>query len=155
MYVLACYDFKDDSFVNIKLAQIYKIYLMKGKNKKKKKIKDEDIFDLDICMAKFILPRLKIFRKNIGSYPGCIIEESLSHLIFWEDYKDAQKISKNQKKLCDDLCIKTWEGKIDSMIEAFEVILQGVSFFENYELKQSKIKNGLNNFAKYYTNLWL
>ena len=124
-------------------------------NERQKNIKFDDVFDLDISIAKFILPRLKIFRKNIGSYPVYIMKESLSHLTFWKDFRDAKKLSKSKRKLCDDLCLKTWKEKVDSMIEAFDLILQDISFLDNHELKQSKIKKGLNNFAKYYTNLWL
>lgn len=79
---------------------------------------DEDMWDLDIYLAKLILPRLKRFK------------ELASGKVFFD-------------------------FPLDKMIEAFEIIANdNFDWWQLTEEDHLKIKNGLQAFAKYYSELW-
>lgn len=81
---------------------------------------------LDHSIAKFILPRLKYFRKTHRAYPSCF---------------------KNPKY---------WEKELDKMIAAFEIISDEDAYFPfiHPSKKDKIVQTGLDSFRKYFTALW-
>lgn len=97
---------------------------------------EREIWNLDCTIISFIIPRLKVFRKNLVGWPD---QNFRSH--------------------------RDWERAIDKMIEAFELHKKrdGVPFLwpnptaedqhkENEEHK--KFNEGFELFVKYFHNLW-
>lgn len=102
---------------------------------------NSDIWNLDGTICKFILPRLKEYRKNIRSYPTCIIANSSS-----SDGYNEEEFKFNVLK---------WKGIIDKMIFSFEEYLTvGYSIGNKRNEKDKQISEGLQLFAKYFQCLW-
>jgi len=90
-----------------------------------KKRKDEDLWNLDITIAKFILPKLIKFKEKTFCFP-CSLND-----------------------------VKEWHKILDKMIYSFSMIkntFKEDGFYSNEEIK--KIDQGLRLFAKYYHDLW-
>lgn len=88
-----------------------------------------DIFSLDYYLAKKILPTLKRFREEVGSYP------------------------------CEFNSIEEWYAILDKMIWSFEFIVNGEDIPEwtvEKDLEYGKrSQEGLELFGKYFRNLWI
>ena len=88
-------------------------------------IEEESLWNLDITIAKFILPRLKAFKEKAKGYPA--------------------KLSG----------IEQWREILDKMIFAFDKVVSTFDRPEPYsEEEHDKIDEGLKLFAKYYHDLW-
>lgn len=105
-----------------------------------------DTWSLDYTIAKFIVPRLKYFKK---------VNNGISNKIY-KKYRDPnRKVSENMK-----LASKEWNKKLDKMILAFQRIIdedEDCHVWEDkkYWNKQEKIKeDGLKLFAEYFQDLW-
>lgn len=87
----------------------------------------KETWDLDISLAKYILPRLKAFKKNTTGYP------------------------------CSLSSMDEWYGILDKMILTFTYITEGFIFeSEPYENGlMEKVEEGLELFRQYYFNLWI
>lgn len=85
-----------------------------------------DIWSLDITIAKFILPRLKIFREVVDCYPSNLNS------------------------------IEEWYEILDKMIEAFYFIAekQFNTKYEETEKDKQIVEEGLDLFREYYHGLW-
>lgn len=93
-----------------------------------KYVSSSDIWDLDITIAKFILPRIELFRKVVDSYPD----------------RDLNSFEE-------------WCGILDKMIEAFRLITE-TTFkikYDEIERDEKTIEEGLDLFRKYYHDMWL
>lgn len=103
---------------------------MNNRQKKKHGIptfKDSEVWDLDIVLAQYILPRLKRFKKvNVNSHPG-----TLSSL-------------------------EEWHEIIDKMIWSFERIVNDDWAYETNRRKEQvpRYEEGMQLFAKYFLDLW-
>lgn len=81
-------------------------------------------------LAQYILPRLIKFKElNVNSFP------------------------------CEFNNIEEWHNVIDKMIFAFDWLLfyhskKAYVSVENYNKNESKYEEGINLFAKYFTDLW-
>lgn len=107
---------------------------------------DAEFFNLDYTLSLEIYSRLCYFRDNcLVGHPG---------------YFEA-------KYNCNsDQAMKKWKEKIDSMIEAFRLLIVEDETWDrtNYKTdeeqeyasknREKKIKKGLRNFIKYYRELW-
>lgn len=96
--------------------------------KRQKKIRNvsyKDVIDLDITIAKFILPRLKFFKKKVLGYP--------LELTFEEWKAIIDKMILSFSLILDDS-------------EAYKKC--------NKE-EEDKIEEGLQLFTKYFQDLWL
>lgn len=91
---------------------------------------DDELFNLDYEIAKFVLPRLKGFRANIVGWPS---------EIQWACEEDDAK-AKAQ-----------WEAELDLMIQAFDIILSECLITDD---KYHKVQNGLTVFGKRFQSLW-
>lgn len=103
-------------------------------------VNPKDTWCLDITIAEFVLPRLKLFKKLNNGYPGI------------EDMDTPEK----------------WDEALDKMINAFEIITSEDTFYECWSakaitgeeiksiLKQQKkeVDEGLQLFAKWFHHLW-
>jgi hypothetical protein len=105
-----------------------------------------DTWSLQFTISKFILPRLKYFKKVNNGIPNGI----------YEKHRDPnRKVSENTK-----LALEEWNVKLDKMILAFQRIIDEDEDFHDwkdkkYWDKQEKIKkDGLKLFAKYFEDLW-
>jgi hypothetical protein len=92
---------------------------------------DDELFNLDHEIAKFILPRLKAYRANITGWPSGIHAETGGD---------------------DVLSRQAWERQLDTMIAAFEVGADPFALADGEDVK--KVNKGLASFAKYYQSLW-
>lgn len=96
-------------------------------------INTEEILSLDITIAKFIVPRLKLFRKREDSCP-----------LRFENEQE-------------------WYDILDKMIKAFEHLTKCSSCIstddpdwkDKEKIRNNEIKEGLNLFAEYYRALWI
>lgn len=91
-------------------------------------VSPRETWSLDITIAKYILPRLKAFRKDVCGYPSSLGSK------------------------------KKWYEIIDKMILSFQLIVDEKIFDTMYEDERQKVENtineGLNLFREYYFNLW-
>lgn len=101
------------------------------KKKMLSKITDEELWGLDVTLAKYILPRLEKFKKvNVNSHPI--------------DFKN----------------IDEWHKVIDKMIYAFEFVLKNNTgeldtYSKEYKLECfDKYKEGMKLFSEYFMDLW-
>ncbi len=87
----------------------------------------KDTWSLDITIAEFILPRLKLFKKVVDCHPH------------------------------DLNSMKEWHDILDKMIEAFYLIINRFSELldvQEIRVREEKISYGLDLFRKYYNHLW-
>lgn len=105
---------------------------MNKRLKKKKglsKIRVEELWGLDVTLAKYILPRLIKFKDiNDMSYPSN-----------FESHEE-------------------WHKTIDKMIYAFEYVIERnyklYKDLEDVKRRQSDYKEGMQLFAEYFLDLW-
>lgn len=100
----------------------------KRKKYKKQRIKrgfdDTELWNLDNTMARFIYPRLKVFKKNLHGHP--------------HNMKD----------------ITEWEKIIDKMLFSFKMIIDDPDELITNEKLNRKVDKGLKLFGKYFRTLW-
>lgn len=86
---------------------------------------DKDILDLDVTIAKFLIPRLKKLKNLKNCYP-----------------ESAGSMAK-------------WHGILKKMIKAFEIIAKQGHLESVKNSSRDKIMlEGLELFAKHFTDLW-
>ena len=89
---------------------------------------DSDTWSLDWTMAKFILPRLKLFKKVNNGHPGNLTEES------WDEMIDKMIFA--MQLLADG----RWDYDSDDI--------------EKSRADWDKVQEGLNLFGEYFQHLW-
>ncbi|KKN89773.1 hypothetical protein LCGC14_0236190 [marine sediment metagenome] len=85
---------------------------------------DDNTWNLDIPIAKFVLPRLRRFKEINNGYPSGMTEEE------WDEKID-------QMTEAFDLLIKTYDGDVDETVST-----------------DMKIDDGLELFGEHLRNLW-
>lgn len=90
---------------------------------------DDEIWDLDVRIAKFILPRLRYYRDNHYGMPT--------------EFKTDEE----------------WIEILDSMIFSLDIVArfsysEDIYDHNNREELQKKFDEGLNNFSTYLCSLW-
>jgi len=88
-----------------------------------------EMWNLDICIASFIIPRLELFRETVNEYPVSIADNT----------KDFDKN------------LEIWKEILQKMIVAFKIVEKG-EYGEEFDEKN--VKEGLKLFAKHMTGLW-
>ncbi|HAE75745.1 MAG TPA: hypothetical protein DCG52_05065 [Alphaproteobacteria bacterium] len=108
----------------------------------KNEIDEKELWNLDITLTEFILPRLKAFKK-------------MKRLGFPEPRTQDDTITDEQTSFI------AWEQNLDDIIRGFETHLRLVcnrsekEYNEEHEKAQQKIMDkGFKLFAEHYTNLW-
>lgn len=85
---------------------------------------NSDTWSLRDTHARWIIPRLKRFKRLHINYPS------------------------------DGITPEEWEVKLQSMIDAFELVLLADEKMRYSKQEERTINKGLNNFKKYYFDLW-
>ena len=86
---------------------------------------DKETWSLDVEFCKWILPRLKRFKKLSISYPSTLRNE------------------------------KNWDKRLDEMIEGFSLYVKYQESCESIpESDKKKIKKAFTRFAKWHEHLW-
>lgn len=126
------------------------------RQKKIRNIKYKDICSLDITLARFILPRLKFFRKETFSYPyGFTLEE-------WKDFLDKMILS-------FELILDTSEpdfgehkyhiekisDKLSKLVEDSDSTFDSEAYMKWHKDRQKTIEKGLKIFAEHFQDLWI
>lgn len=88
----------------------------------------KEIWNLDITIARFILPRLKEFKKNTNSHPSILTFSK------WQEILDKMILSFN---------LISNETMFDIMTE------------KESEVIEKTIQEGLDLFRQYYFSLWI
>ena len=126
------------------------------RQKKNRSIKYKDIYSLDNTIARFVLPRLKFFKKNIIGYPPDITFEE------WKDILDKMILS-------FELILDTSEpdfgerkyhiekinDNISKLVEDPDSTFDSEAHMKWCKDKESKINEGLKLFAEYFQSLWI
>lgn len=90
-------------------------------------VSPDETWSLDVAIARFMVPRLKAFKKYTCGCPGCLHEQY------------------------GDKAFRHWRKILGKMIDAFELICKdGVRTPEESE----KINKGLDLFREYFLALW-
>jgi hypothetical protein len=93
-----------------------------------------EVWSLDYTIARFVLPRLIYFRDNLNGCPSSFIEDPLN----------SESCNAGHEK---------WEEALNKMIKAF-YLLANYDWFDYRQKDRETIKEGLELFAKHFTNLW-
>ena len=146
-----------------------------NKRKRKKWLKEnnlyvnpKDIWNLDVTIAEFILPRLKLFKKKTISYPGYgemdtpeKWDEALDKMILAFEYilDDDWWIDNPEYDYTDGLHMKfepCENSKFHELIVEEEDWVKDIEKNKRKEeqRRQNVIDEGLQLFAKYYRHLW-
>ena len=96
--------------------------------KNKTGVSPDETWNLDISIAKFLVPRLKAFKNMTNGYPMNLSEE----------------YGKN--------AFNEWIKILDQMIYAFKLIENDKMIYS--EDQNKKIEKGLDLFRKYFRDLW-
>ena len=96
-------------------------------------INPDEVYDLDLEIAKFIIPRLKLYKNE------CLSLEETGIEIYPNDFKSFDE----------------WILVIDKMISAFETYWRGVEYSDIMDEKYKEVKDGMYLFVKYYDCLWI
>ena len=111
---------------------------MKNKRQRKKYAKQhgtyvdyKETWNLDCVIAKFVIPRLKLYKKVTNGYPGRLNS------------------------------VDQWYEIIDKMIYSFtyfiedrDIDLSDPDWKDKEKSEYEKVKDGLKLFAEYYADLW-
>jgi hypothetical protein len=96
-------------------------------------ISSDETWNLDVTIAEFILPRLKLFKELTEGYPG--------------------ELEKLYRKEGEDKAVEKWNEILDEMIYSFEKISK--RWEEDISLEeQEKVNDGLEKFVSWYHHLW-
>ena len=127
--------------------------------KRQKKIRNvsyKDVIDLDKTIAKFILPRLKFFKKKVLGYPSELTLEEWKAMIDKMILAFTLILDNSEPDFGE---LKWHTEKADN--GHWKMINDPGSTFnsEAYEKwnkeKEEKINEGLQLFSKYFQDLWL
>lgn len=126
------------------------------RQKKNRSIKYKDIYNLDNTIARFILPRLKFYKKNtIGYPPDLTLKE-------WKDILDKMILS---LELILDTSepdfgerkyhIEKMDDNLSKLVEDPDSTFDSEAYMKWCKDKESKINEGLKLFAEYFQSLWI
>jgi len=86
---------------------------------------DDDLWNLDGTIARFVLPRLQRFRDIEAGFPGC--------------FEEARE----------------WHKILDKMIYAMDHLANGKQYEGDYDQqKAQKVQEGCKLFGKWFQSLW-
>ena len=83
-----------------------------------------ELFNLDITLTAFILPRLKGLRDTVIGYPSYLGS------------------------------IENWQAELDKMIRAFQIMYDCENSITLSDSDEKAIEIGLKSFAEHYNHLW-
>lgn len=113
-----------------------------------------ELSNLDRTIAKFVLPRLKEFRKVANGYPL-----SLEKFEDWEKILD--KMIQSFELVLDD-SDSDFDVKASYVVKDGKKVIKDESstdeakaYIDYFKEKEKKIQEGLDLFAKYFQELWI
>lgn len=112
---------------------------------------DTELWNLDSTIAKFITPRLKKFKKNTHSTPGVVVYEiGGEEAVLNSDSETSEKANAKWMEILDKMIwtFENWDKEPDT--EG----VHGEEFRKLIDEWNTKIKEGLDLFAKYFGSLW-
>ena len=126
------------------------------RQKKVRNIKYKDFINLDETLAKFILPRLKFFRKKTFSCPyGFTFEE-------WKDILDKMILSfklvldTSEPNFGEHKChIEKINDKLSKLVEDPDSTFDTEAYRKWHKDRQKTIEKGLKLFAEHFQDLWI
>ena len=126
------------------------------RQKKNRSIKYKDIYSLDNTIARFVLPRLKFFKKNIIGYPPDITFEEWKSIIdkmilSFELILDTSEPDFGERKYH----IEKINDNISKLVEDPDSTFDSEAYMKWCKDKKSKINEGLKLFAEYFQSLWI
>ena len=126
------------------------------RQKKNRSIKYKDIYSLDNTIARFVLPRLKFFKKNIIGYPPDITYEEWKSIIdkmilAFELILDTSEPDFGERKYH----IEKIDDNISKLVEDPDSTFDSEAYMKWSKDKESKINEGLKLFAEYFQSLWI
>jgi len=110
-----------------------------------------DIWNFDISIANYILPRLKLFIANNHGYPDHLTkdDELVSDFLTSKLKEDG-----SEYVVGETFGLDLWEYALQKMLIAFELLSSDDSIHYNPETEK-QISDGLHYFSKYFRGLWL
>lgn len=126
------------------------------RQKKNRSIKYKDIYSLDNTIARFVLPRLKFFKKNIIGYPPDITFEEwkdiLNKMILaFELILDKSEPNFGELKFNTE---KTDNGHW-KMVKDPGSTFDTEAYMKWHKDRQKTIEEGLKLFAEHFQDLWI
>lgn len=126
------------------------------RQKKIRNIKYKDVINLDNTLARFILPRLKFYKRNtIGSPLDFTVEEwknTLDKMILsFELILDTSEPNFGEHKYH----IEKVNDKLSKLVEDTGSTFDSKTYIKWHEDRQKTIDEGLKLFAEYFQNLWI
>ena len=126
------------------------------RQKKNRSIKYKDIYSLDNTIARFVLPRLKFFKKNIIGYPPDITFEEWKSIIdkmilSFELILDTSEPDFGERKYYTEKI----NDNISKLVEDPDSTFDSEAYMKWCKDKESKINEGLKLFAEYFQSLWI
>lgn len=128
-----------------------------NKRKRKKWLKQHnkyvnprECWNLDITISNFVLPRLKVFKKDNNGYPGYGDADTPEK---WDEILDKMILGFEYVIASDDWWL--YDPKynyLDCLFEKQDEIERNCIIENNR--RQAVIKEGLQLFAKYFQHLW-
>ena len=128
--------------------------------KNKKWVDPKECWNLDITIAEFVLPRLKIYKKQTNGYPSLFnnIEEwkvTLDKMILAFEYVlDDKWEFKPEFDFCLHGFSEEFEGTKIIKLKTEESSKKYQNYLREAERRQMVIREGMILFAKYYQSLW-
>lgn len=124
------------------------------RQKKIRNIRYKDLVNLDQTIARFILPRLKLFKKKVIGYPPNITFEE------WKEILDKMIVAFELIINSNEPNFGHTEFHTEKEGNLYKLVVDKSDFnAEEYQKwvneKNAKIEEGLQLFAKYYQDLWL
>lgn len=126
------------------------------RQKKIRNIKYKDIYSLDNTIARFILPRLKFYKKNVIGYPPDITLEE------WKDILDKMILAfelildTSEPDFGEHKChIEKMNDNISKLVEDPGSTFDSEAYRKWHKDKQKTIEEGLKLFAEYFQSLWV
>lgn len=106
-----------------------------------------DTFDLDLSIAKYIVPRLEYFIKNIEGYPDGMLRK---------ECKSLKKEFNKTGNITGDEYADFWKFILNKMLDSFKYFekQQHLSFSKYDKKEHEKAMEGLKLFTKYFEALW-
>ncbi len=103
---------------------------------------ERDTWSLDVALAKWLLPRLRILKRTKHGIPIECFPTGKRYL----------KACGNPTKEADRVAALTWDNAIGSMIVAMESA--SGDWLEYGRTYRQRVQPGLDALAKYFGNLW-
>ncbi len=126
-----------------------KVKIPKDETKAKILIESHDLYGLDQTLAMIILPALQAFRKRTNLIPISM---------FSDEYQNCREISKVVQKREEKIALNLWYETLDKMIWSFNNIAVDAPLLGTEKARnehEQKVQEGLDLFAKHFTDLWV